>query len=326
MDNVDAMNALKVAEQGASVGGSRLEETTNAIAGAWRVGIKGAQNFSQAMGTLNAIVGAGNLRMEDLNSALGTGILVSAKTFGVSLTSVGAALALLTSQGQPATQSATRLRMAIAQMGAPTSKAAEALKAVGLSTTDLATALRRGGIVEAVGLLKEHLEGLSKIKQAQILSAAFGGARTGTTIMALVQGYGALIDKQKQIIANSGKFGAAVIAQAGTAAAKWAHFKSVLETVGITIGDKLLPAFTRVVEWVGRLATSFSKPCRSRNGSSPTGGRQGRDHAPETAHGDIGGKCGKHAGTRSGWPPRWRVYGSRSCRRPRHVQDHQDVR
>ena len=258
MDNVQAMEALKLAEQGASVGGAKLEETTNAIAGAWRTGIKGAQSFKQAMGTLNAIVGAGNLRMEDLNQALGTGILVSAKTFGVSLTSVGAALALFTSQGMPATQSATRLRMAISMMGAPTAQAAKLLQGVGIGATDLARALRSGGIVEAVGLLKQHMEGLSKIQQSTLLSGAFGGARTGTAIMALVDGYDTLIEKQKQIEKNASGFLGAVGAQAEDAAAKWHTFVAEISKAAIKLGNVLLPIASSMAEDLGKVATAFS--------------------------------------------------------------------
>src|SRR6202035_4077929 len=52
LDNVDAMKALKVASDLAAVGGANLEDTTNAIAAAWRSGIKGAQNFTQAAATV----------------------------------------------------------------------------------------------------------------------------------------------------------------------------------------------------------------------------------------------------------------------------------
>jgi hypothetical protein len=47
LDNVQAMQALKVASDLAAVGGANLEQTTNAIAAAWRSGISGAQNFGQ---------------------------------------------------------------------------------------------------------------------------------------------------------------------------------------------------------------------------------------------------------------------------------------
>jgi TP901 family phage tail tape measure protein len=83
MDNVDAMHALKTASDLAAVGGADLESTTNALAGAWRTGIKGAKNFGEAASTVNAIIGAGNMKMDDFIGAISTGLLPVAKTFGL---------------------------------------------------------------------------------------------------------------------------------------------------------------------------------------------------------------------------------------------------
>ena len=71
------------------------------------------------MGVLNAVVGAGNMRMEDLVAAFGTGLLSSAKAAGVSIQSVGAAIADMTYQGVPAQDAATRLRMSLSLLAAP---------------------------------------------------------------------------------------------------------------------------------------------------------------------------------------------------------------
>src|SRR5690242_21404086 len=178
MDNVDAMKALKTSSDLAALGGADLEATTNALAGAWRSGIKGATDFTQAAATVNAIIGAGNMRMEDFVSAIGTGVLPSAKSFGLSLTQVGSALALMTDEGVDAASAATRLRMSFSLLGAPSGKAEDELKAIKLTGTDLATAMRGPqGLIGAIGLLKQHLDasGLSAVKQSQLLSRAFGG-------------------------------------------------------------------------------------------------------------------------------------------------------
>lgn len=266
MDNADAMDALKVAEQGASVGGAELEATTNAIAGAWKTGISGARSFKEAMGTLNAVIGAGNMRMDDLNAALGTGILTTAKTFGVGLQSVGAALATMTAQGQPAVQSATRLKTAISLMAAPTDAAQKALAGIGLSSTDLAKALRSGGIVEAIGLLRKHMEGLSQIDQGMLISKAFGGARGGGTIMALLQGYDDLIAKQDQIIQKGGEFAGAVAAQASGTGASWIRLSAVMQANAIMVGTYALPALTSLANQLTKVAQAFGRmdePTRS---------------------------------------------------------------
>ena len=107
----DALDMLKVAAQGATVGQADLESVTNALAATNASGIGGVNGYKDAMGQLNGIVGAGNMRMQDLADSMGTGILSSSKAFGVSLSDVGAALATMTTQGVPAIDAATRLRM-----------------------------------------------------------------------------------------------------------------------------------------------------------------------------------------------------------------------
>jgi len=62
------------------------------MVGAFMTQISGAKTFTQAMGMENAIIGHGVMRMGDLNSALITGILPSAKVAGLGLLDVGAAL------------------------------------------------------------------------------------------------------------------------------------------------------------------------------------------------------------------------------------------
>lgn len=259
MGNAAAMKALAAAEHLASVGQSALEDTVNAVAGAFKSGISGAQNFGKAVGIINAIVGAGNMRMADFVASLGTGVATTAKTFGVSLVSLGSAIATMTSQGVPATAAATRLRMAISLLGAPTSKAVSALKGIGIGSKDLAVALRQGGIVEAIGLLKQHLEGLSKVDASQVLSAAFGGARSGGTIMALVQGYKDLVRTQAQIVGNSGKFGEAIRAQAEDASAKWHSFIAKISADAIKLGNIFLPIASRIADGLGKVADAFGR-------------------------------------------------------------------
>ena len=253
LDNVDAMKALRAASDLAAVGGANLEETTNAIAGAWRSGIRGAQSFGQAAATVNAIVGAGNMRMGDFINAVGTGILPAARTFGLSLKDVGAALALMTDEGIPAQVAATRLRMTFSLMAAPSKTAEAHLESIGLTGLQVANAMRSpGGIVTAIGLLKKHLDasGLSASQQAILLSHAFGGGRSSSAILTLLNNYEVLRRKQEQINHSLDRFGPAVVAQRKTASAQWHILGADLERIGIIAGSKLLPIITKVVGWL----------------------------------------------------------------------------
>lgn len=153
-----AMDVLKLAAEGAAVGHADLESVTNALLASLKSGVGGIQNASQAMGTLNSIVGAGNMRMQDLTDAMGTGVLSTAKNYGVTIQDVGAALASMTSQGVPAIDAATRLNSAMRLMAAPTSAAQKALGAIGIDSQTLAADMRQPqGLLVALTDLQKHM-------------------------------------------------------------------------------------------------------------------------------------------------------------------------
>ncbi|MET8449336.1 phage tail tape measure protein [Streptomyces sp. NPDC005209] len=257
MDNVSAMKALKEASDLAAVGGSSLEETTNALAGAWRTGIKGAGSFHEAVSTVNAIIGAGNMRMEQFTEAIGTGILPSAKTFGLSLKQVGAALALMTDEGIPAVDAATRLRMSFSLLGAPSGAAEKQLKKIGITGLDLANAMRsKDGLIGAIQLLKDHLDksGMSAAEQSQTLSRAFGGGRSSSAILTLINNLDVLKKKQDQVNKTTGRFDDAVKQQRKTAEAQWKLLTSNLEVMSVRVGTKVLPPITDFVQFLSETA------------------------------------------------------------------------
>jgi len=258
MDNKQAMDALTESERLASVGHADLEATTNAVAGAYKSGIKGAQTFGATVGTLNAIIGAGNLRMEDLNSALGTGFLVNAQQFGVSLTSVGSALAMMTSRGIPATRAAMAIKMALAGMSAPSEKAEKIMGKLGLKSRDLAVAMRNGGLLPALTMLKQKLSGLSKTDQTIALTKMFG-AKSSQAILTLLGNLSDYDRTQKQVAANAGKFNELAAAQAEDASAKWAHFKSSMGAAAVQIGNALLPTAIKLADGLGAIGAWLNR-------------------------------------------------------------------
>ncbi|MFF7966765.1 phage tail tape measure protein [Streptomyces sp. NPDC007903] len=253
MDNVSAMKALKEASDLAAVGHANLEETTNALAGAWRTGIRGATSFHEAVSTVNAIIGAGNMSMDQFNAAIGTGILPSAKEFGLSMKQVGAALALMTDEGIDSASAATRLRMSFSLLGAPSGAAEKQLKKIGLTGLELADAMRgKDGLIGAVQLLKDHLDasGFSASKQSQILSRAFGGGRSSSGILLMLNNLDVLKKKQDQVNKSTSKFDDAVKMQRKTAEAQWHLLTSNLEVMGVRVGTKVLPPVTSFIHFL----------------------------------------------------------------------------
>ncbi len=268
----DAFNALKIASEGAAVGQADLEAVTTALGGAISSGIKGTSDYAGTMATLNAIVGSGNMRMTDLVSALGTGILASAKTAGLSIQDVGAALATMTDNGVPATDAATRLRMTFSLMAAPTHGAIKALQSIGMTQFQLADDMRNHGLLSALQDLEDHLKSSGKTadEQTAVMTKAFGGARTGTSIELLIQNLGKLQSKYGVIAQDVNSFGVDVQVQANTwngqldnMNANLQVFRDSVGTSLLQIGNQVLPivinALKDLVMWWTNLSPGMQK-------------------------------------------------------------------
>ncbi|HVB33711.1 MAG TPA: phage tail tape measure protein [Patescibacteria group bacterium] len=245
----DAMNALKAASEGAAVGQANLEDVATALGGAISSGIKGTSDYQGTMAVLNATVGAGNMKMTDLVAALGTGILPAAKSAGLSIQDVSAALATMTDNGIPAEDAATRLRMTFSLMSAPTTAAEKALKSVGISSTELATDMRQpNGLLNAIMDLKTHLEdsGKTAVEQNAIIAKAFGGGRTSSAILTLLEETDRLKSKYADLATGVNSFGSDVQAQNETWNGQLALLNSNFQIFRDTVGKSLLQIANQV--------------------------------------------------------------------------------
>ncbi len=203
-----ALGVLKIAAEGAKVGNANLVDVTNALDAAIVSGISGVQNYGQAMGSLNSIVGSGDMKMQDLADALGTGLLGPMKTYGLSIKDVGAALAVFGDNNIRGQDAATKLTSAVRIMAAPSAAASKALGAIGLSTLQLSSDMHSGGLIKAFQDLQQHLtsSGATAEQQGLIISRAFGG-RQSTGVQVLLHQVGRLEEKYKTIDKGSHSFG-----------------------------------------------------------------------------------------------------------------------
>jgi TP901 family phage tail tape measure protein len=258
-----ALEVLKSSADLATLGQSDMEATTYAMVSALETGIKGTETLGKTMGTMNAIVGAGDLRMEDFTKSLSSGVLVTAKQVGLSLTDVGAALDVFTARGVPAQVAATRLRMTFTLMASPTDKAKEALKGIGLDSEALAKKMQGPeGLIGAIKLLREHMDGLTKIEKTQLLTQAFGGAKSGTTIMGLVGGLGDLEDRFHHIEDTTDNVKQKLKEAKSTPGFKMDAAVAKLEASLIKLGDQIMPVIVPVIEQfatvISGLGTAFA--------------------------------------------------------------------
>ena len=238
-----AVQALTIAAEGAKVGNANLTDVTNALDAVLVAGVPEAHNMAQAMGELNAIVGAGDMTMQDLADAMGTGIVATAKTFGLSLKDVGAALATMGDNNIRGSEAATKLRMSISLLGVQSASAAKDLKKIGITTDELGNDMRTGGLVKALEDLKQHLEasGLTATQQADIISKAFGGGKSGATIQLLLQQLDRLKGKEEEVGKGGTQFGNEWAATTQNLSFKMDSLQAALSAAGIKLGTVLLP-------------------------------------------------------------------------------------
>lgn len=236
-----ALQALKLASQESAISGADLEQTTSALGAAMYVGIKGTGDLQQTMGILNATVGAGNMRMQELVDALGTGILSSAKVAGLSIRDVGAALAVLSDGGQQASSGAAELATALHFLYAPSGKADTALQSIGLSSRKLAKDLRGpDGLFTALSDLHNHLSKLSGVGQEQVLSSILPGGR-GRVLLSLYEQLGRLQGKYSQIDSTAGGFASSVAMQRKDPLTQFHEAQARIQADMIRMGNALTP-------------------------------------------------------------------------------------
>lgn len=254
-----ALDALTIAAQGAAVGNAHLEDVSSALGGAFFVGMKGAGNFQHVMGVLNATVGVGNMRMQELVTAFGSGILPVAKVAHIQIQDVGAALATLNDIGYSASKGANQLGTALHFLFDPTTKARKALEAIGVTQRQLVTEMEGPrGLGGALELIKKGLASLSHPEELERLGEILPGGR-GKVLIVLMEQLDRMERKRKEIMANGGKFAGDVKSTmeqpANRISAAWAAFHAILIRVGEAIEKPGTTALIDFVKILGGAAT-----------------------------------------------------------------------
>lgn len=266
-----AMNALKIASEGAAVGGSDLEQTTTALMGALFATRAPLSQLPNMMGLLNATVGAGNMKMSDLVQALGRGLIPAFQQVGLKAPDAFAALALLADSGVKASSGAAQLSTALHFLEQPSAKADKYLAAINMTSTQMAVDLQGPrGLLTALTDLANHMKtlpgGLTGVDADQVATALFPGGR-GRVMLTLLQNLDRYQGKISAIYNSTGTFTGAVKTQAQTMSGllhtAWAEIQVDLTKFGtklIPIITKYLPDFAHVLmgafDWLSKLPPS----------------------------------------------------------------------
>jgi TP901 family phage tail tape measure protein len=245
------LDVVRVAAEGAKTGGADLVDVTNALTAAVASGIPGVQNYRQAMGMLNATVGAGDMKMQDLAEAFGSGMVATVKGFGLSLKDVGAALAVFGDNNIRGAHAGTQLRMSVMALAVPAAAGKKELEGMGLSMTSLATDMRQGGLLKALEDLSTHMHkaGITAKQQGDVITTIFG-KKAGAGLNVLMDQLDRLKSKYPDITKGAHDFGKAWETTQGTLKQQLAELRGSFDALMVTIGQKLLPVVQDIVKWM----------------------------------------------------------------------------
>lgn len=246
-----ALQLVKIAAEGAATGHADLVDVTNALTAMVASGIPGVRGLDQAMGVLNATVGAGDMKMQDLAEAFGSGVVATVKGFGLTIQDVGAALATFGDNNIRGSHAGTQLRMSVMALAAPTKAGAKLLGSMGIQANQLADDMQKGGLKLALTDLVKHLReaGVTAKTQGDVITTAFG-KKAGAGLNILADEMDRFLSKYPALNKGATQFGAAWKHTQQTVQQQFHEVGASFDALAIKIGDKLLPVVMKVFEWM----------------------------------------------------------------------------
>lgn len=258
-----ALNLLQIAAEGAAVGHADLVDVTNALDAAIASGIPGVQDFQQAMGVLNSVVGSGDMSMQDLANAFSTGALANVKSYGASITDVGAALAVFGDNNIRGQNAATDLRMAMQALQVPAKTGADLLAKMGMDAHTLGDTMSQGGLLPALQLLHDRMTALGYTEKTQgaALTELFG-KKAGAGIVVLYDQLDRLKSKYPDQINGAKNFADAWVQTKATVSQQVKEIGAGLDALGVRLGLYLIPQVSKLIALgqtdLGQIVSGFT--------------------------------------------------------------------
>lgn len=215
---------------------------------------------SQAGHVADLLAGAANLSTgEVVDFAEGLQYAgTAAHAAGQSVDLTVAALAEMANKGLSGSVAGSSLAQALRSLQAPSSKASAAMKQFGIDVYDARGNMKP--LDEIAQTFTDHLGDLSQKQQNATLATIFGSRAVQAARVVFLGGRKEL-DKYRDGVAKSGNAQRLAESRTKGFSGALAALKSNAETLGITVGLKLLPVLTdaarslsHVVDWMGRIA------------------------------------------------------------------------
>ena len=163
MHGASGLAVLKVAAEGAKVGGADLDTVSKTLTGTLNAyGMtsenagKQTQMATQLMNQLITTVGSGDMRMQDLASSL-SNVAPLAAAAHIQFAEVGGAIATMTAQGMSARQATQDLSNTIRALSNPNNVAIREMQQMGLSSQQVSQQLGQRGLTGTLSILTKAI-------------------------------------------------------------------------------------------------------------------------------------------------------------------------
>lgn len=251
---------LKVAAEGAKVGGASLDTVGKSLTGTMNAYGMSSKNAGEQtrmsvsmMNQLIATTGAGDMKMQDLASSLGNVAPVAA-TAKIRFAEVGGAIATMTAQNMSADQATQDLRHTIVSLENPNAVQRKEMAALGLSASDLQQNLGKRGLSGTLEIVaaaaKAHAGALGQTYVQAVAKATGGTTGMNTALMLTGTHLETFKGNINTVAAAAAKGGTSVdnwSAIQGTFNFKMDQAKASIKDTGIALGSALLPAVSALL-------------------------------------------------------------------------------
>jgi TP901 family phage tail tape measure protein len=166
-----------------------------------------------------------------------------AKSAGISLEEITAAIQLLSNAGIQGEMAGTTLRGIISTLTSPTKEAAEEMAALGIKIADARGNVRP--LVDIVGQLERALAGMGSATRLEKLGRIFPDRQAAAAIELVAQGAAKLADATKKLGNSAGVASRVASTQLDTLRGSIDVVMSSLEGLGIEVGQAVTPAIRK---------------------------------------------------------------------------------
>lgn len=258
LDANQIMPTLEMSAKAAAVGLGETADIARLTANVLNAYSKSGITATQVTDTLVAAVREGTAEPDEFADALGR-ILPIASKAGISFDQVAASLASLSNIGLDVNEGVTAMRGVIQTLLAPTMKAKEALKGMGISTDELRASLVENGLIATLRMLDDAAGG-----NIDTMNAIIGNVRALTGAFGLTQQEAAKVDEIfRDVMESSGAMGDSFDKTAKSDSFKLKQALVDLQTVMLELGQTLLPAVVQGLQVLAQGAENASVKLRA---------------------------------------------------------------